>query len=189
MSKLIDYYPETLRDVHDLILEIAGEHATPDQIALRITEWLRHTWGGRTLTRQWWEFARKPESDADTLPLPYVASGELATVTSARGRELRLAAWQIIIAAQPSPGPCRLANAVAAGIELEWSRTSIYIPKGHSAERVLRNQQIWRSFSGLASIGQVIATSGLSQSSIYTINRRIRKEKDLFEQPSLFSLP
>ncbi|GFO67902.1 hypothetical protein GMLC_14810 [Geomonas limicola] len=188
---IIDHYPETLRDIHDKILDaISGDEVTSTDaaIAVHVTEWIRRNWGARTLTRKWWGMLRG-EVDGDQ-------SGTLVEVSadpvgSLRGRELRAAAWVILSGSramwieQGRRGICEVASLIAVTVEAEWTRTTIYIPSGKEVDRAIRDAHVWRAFGGLADIDGVISTFRLSQRQIYDIVKRVQGKRDRQEQPVL----
>lgn len=190
MSLIIDHYPETLRDMHDKILDaISGDNVTEPAVAIsvHVTEWIRRNWGARTLTRKWWGLKAAVE-DQESGILIAVAPD---LVRSQRGQELRAAAW-CILAGSPALWTahgwrdiCCVATVIAFTVESEWSRTAIYIPSGKEVDRAIRDAEVWRDFGSLATIDRVIAKHGLSQRQIYDIAKRVQDQKDLREQPSL----
>jgi Mor family transcriptional regulator len=187
MNRLVDHYPETLRDIYDkiedLIISTHGNFLSVD-IPLYITEWIRKNWSGRTLIPGWWGRILA-EDHIDQGTLIDVAADSLRTM---RGRELRAVVWSILalqVAGQVT-GICRLATAIAQLVETEWSRQPVYIPKAPEVDRAFRDALVWQQFSGFANIDRVVIGHGLSQSSIYTIYRRLQKDREAREQPSLF---
>jgi len=185
MSLIIDYYPETLRDIHDKILyAITGEEVTAPAaaIAVQVTEWIRHNWAARTLTRKWWGLMG---GGADAGQSGTLIEVSVDPVRSHRGRQLRAVAWGIL-ATSPDGWRdiCRVATVIAVAVESEWSRTTIYIPSGKEVDRAIRDAGVWLDFSHLDTIDRVIAKYGLSQRQIYEIARRVQDDRDLREQPS-----
>ena len=187
---IIDHYPETFRDIHDKILEaIAGETPSPQAaaIAVHVTEWIRHNWAGRTLTRKWWGPLGGAVDRDQSGTLIEVSADR---VRSLRGRELRTVAWTIL-ASSPAlwvdgwRDICRIATTIAVAVESEWSRTVIYVPSAKEVDRAIRDAQVWRDFDKLSTIDRVIDKYGLSQRQIYDIAKKVQDEKDLREQPSL----
>lgn len=174
---------ETLYNMRDRIAELLQDRgyadSTADRIAGSIIDWLRTHWGGRTLTRQWWNFAAGSGPNEGTGELLRV---EGDAVKSQRGRELRAVVWGIMVVA-PLPGICHAATAIAALVEHDWA--TIYLPQGGHIDRRDRDRQVGQKFAGLGSIDQVIAL-GVSQSRAYEINRRTQRERDKKEQPGLF---
>lgn len=185
-----DYYPETLREIYDHIVEAINGDASSDQaaaIAVHVTEWIRHNWAGRTLTRKWWGPAGGVADPEQSGILIEVAADP---VRSIRGRELRAVAWTILASSTTMwvggrRGICRIANAIALAVESEWSRTTIYVPSAKEVDRAIRDAQVWRDFDDLSTIDRVIDKYGLSQRQIYDIAKKVQAEKDLREQPSL----
>jgi hypothetical protein len=192
MSLIIDHYPETLRDMHDKILQaIAGEDDATSldaAISVHVTEWIRRNWGARTLTRKWWGMLKGDVIDEQSGTLVDVAADP---VCSTRGRELRAAAWYILAgsrtlwADQGRRGICHTATLIAVTVEQEWTRTTIYIPSGKEVDRAIRNSQVWRAFGGLATIDSVIEKFRLSQRQIFDIAKRVQDDRDRREQPAL----
>lgn len=190
-NNIIDHYPETLRDIYDkldeTIVELEANSGTYD-IALHVTEWIRKNWSGRTLIPSWWGQGTGPLTTSEGLPpsdqeLPGLDATDdpLRTI---RGRELRLAAWEIM-ALRGHPRCCHVATALAARVESEWSRVQVYVPKAERVDRAIRDAAVWRDFGGFGSIGRVVQAYNLSQSAIYDIARRVQKEKNAREQPGL----
>lgn len=182
---IIDYYPDTLRDIHDKILDaISGDDITSADaaVAYQVTEWIRSKWGARTLTRKWWGMVGDGVADLRSGTLIEVKGDP---VCSLRGRELRAAAWSILALSQHGGRDiCQIASMIAVTVEAEWSRTAIYIPQGKEVDRAIRDAAVWRRFNGLSTIDRVIEEFKLSQRQIYDIKKRIQDDKDLREQPS-----
>lgn len=189
----IDIYPEILRATHHELVEALVDAGVAEQpaadVALQVVEWIRGNWGGRTLTRIWWGFPtgkQTPDAETSAELLP-VASDP---VKSFRGREVRTVAWSILVQ-QPAPlaGVCRLASLIALTVERCLALIGgggSYIPKAAEVDRAQRDQDVWSRFHWLGNIDQVIARTGLAQSQLYAIKRRVQKERDAREQPSLF---
>lgn len=187
-NSLLDFYPEILRATHNEIVEalveagVANEAAA--EIAIQVVEWIRKNWGGRTLTRIWWTFdGRGADQETTTDTLPGVQARQ-DPVKSLRGRELRAAAWGIV-ALLPAADCCRLASTVAQTVEGCLALGVIYIPKGEEVDRAIRDQLVYNKFRWLGNIDQVIDRTGLSQSQLYAIKRRVQKEREEREQPGL----
>lgn len=180
---------ETLSLMRDGIAELLQERGLPEaaaaSITVRVIDWLRKNWGGRTLTRQWWGFvisgkqATGIEIDGELFQV------HADPVKSKRGRELRAVVWGILISHPSSliSHPCRVATAITALIENEWA--TIYVPRGDDLDRQARNRKIHHEFSGLGRIDEMMP-HGLSQSTLYAINKRISDAKEKREQPGLF---
>ncbi|MFH1027800.1 MAG: Mor transcription activator family protein [Pseudomonadota bacterium] len=185
MANISDHYPETLRDMYDklneTLIELEAVSETVD-IALHCTEWIRANWSGRTLIPSWWEAISPPAVDTEQ-ELPGVEV-VIDPVRTRRGRELRLAAWEIM-ALRGLPRSCEVAGAIAARVEAEWSRVQVYVPKAAAVDRAIRDAAVWRDFGGFHTIGKVVQAYNLSQSVIYDIARRVQKDKDAREQPGL----
>ncbi len=183
---------ETLYNMRDRIAELLQERdvaeAAAELIAGHIIDWLRKSWGGRTLTRQWWGFvngglqATSLEVDGELFP---VFSDP---VKSHRGRELRAVVWEILCRGKKSFAPtggriCYLATEIAALVEQEWA--TIYVPKGEEIDRQARDREIYKAFDGLGNIDKMTAL-GISQSTAYEVYNRVRTEKVKREQPELW---
>lgn len=187
MNRLVDHYPETLRDIYDKLVETIAElQATSPvvDVAFYATEWVRTNWSGRLLIPGWWGICTE-QSDADrtgTLPGISVA---IDPVRSERGRDLRLAVWEIM-AVRGLPRSCHVATAIAARVEAEWSGDKIYVPKAKQVDRAIRDARIWREFGGLPTVDRIIHEHKISQSDVYRIFRRLQKDKDAREQLTLF---
>jgi len=186
MSNIIDHYPESLRDLYDKLDETLielGEEPAAVNIALYVIEWIRKHWNRRVLTPGWWGVVpTEPASDGEQdLPGVDITPDPVRTV---RGRELRLAIWEII-AMQRLARSCRLATALAARVEAEWSHHPIYVPIARKVDRAVRDAAIWRDFGGYRTIDMVVERHNLSQSVIYDVFRRLQKEKAAREQPTL----
>lgn len=185
MAKIKDRYPETLRDIHDKVEEVLLEAAVPAEIAaavaVQVTEWIRRTWGGRTLTRQWWQ--RVMTAPVDDQPQLITEAPPADPVKSVRGRDLRAYAWACLVPFR-LPGTCRLATAITALVESEWGG-GIYVPAAPEIDRELRDLAVWQKFAGLSSFDGIIQGHKVSQARIYEIYRRVQKDKDRIEQPGL----
>ncbi|MRR33173.1 hypothetical protein EG829_00535 [bacterium] len=184
MANIIDHYPETLRDLHDKLAETLEEMGVePGDIAFQVVEWIRRTWNRRVLIPSWWGAVPAEPAAAGEQDLPGVGV-EPDPVRTLRGRELRTAAWEIM-ALRGLPGSCRVATALAARVEAEWSRHQVYVPIARNVERAARDAAIWQDFGGFKTIDRVVATHNVSQSVAYDIFRRLQREKNAREQPTL----
>lgn len=185
--KLIDHYPPTLRWAYDLIAETVidnGAASDTVDIAWYVTEWIRANWSRRILTPSWWGPAETRGEEGAELPGIKPAADRVKTE---RGRELRLVVWEIIVARAPETKQvCYLATAIARCVEDHWSKgRGVYIPHAACVDRAVRDAQVWRDFGGLSTIDRVIDVHQVSQNVIYTIFRRLQKDKDAREQPPL----
>jgi Mor family transcriptional regulator len=185
MSNIIDHYPESLRDLYDKLIESLEELEVPgtSDIAFNVVEWIRKHWNRRVLTPGWWGVIPTEPAAAGEQDLPGVdvASDPVRTM---RGRELRLAIWEIV-ALRGLARSCHVASALAVRVEAEWSHHPIYVPIARNVDRAVRDASIWRDFGGFSSIGAVVEKHNISQSVIYGVYRRLQKEKDAREQPTL----
>jgi len=188
--RLVEHYPETLRDIYDKIDEvIIAAEAKPGcmDIALHVTEWIREHWSRRTLIPAWWGCAEvKPDTDDTDEILPGVEI-QVDPLRTMRGRELRDVVLGILLT-DPNAivsRPCHLATDIAALVENEWSRIQVYIPKAAAVDRAIRDARIYADFNGFSTIDRVVTVHNLSQSSIYEVFRRLQKDKDAREQPLL----
>jgi hypothetical protein len=183
-NNIIDHYPESLRDLYDKLiesLEELGESGETLEVAFNVTEWIRKHWNRRVITPGWWGVIRAEEEPGELLPNVEVVADPIRTL---RGRELRLAIWEIM-ALRGLPRSCRVASTLAAKVEAEWSRHPIYVPIARSVDRAVRDAAIWRDFNGFGTISHVIEKHNLSQSVIYDVYRKLQKEKESREQPAL----
>ena len=187
--RLVDHYPETLRDIYDKIEEViaqAGANPAAMDMALHVTEWVRKNWSGRTLIPSWWGAAEAMPAAEESDILPGVVP-QIDPLRTMRGRELSDVTLGILLT-DPNARvahPCHLATAIAARVEGEWSRTQLYIPKGSAVDRAIRDSRIWTDFRGFGTIGEVVTSHKVSQSVIYNIFRRIQKKKKENEEPPL----
>lgn len=183
---------ETLYEMRDRIAELLLEHGinefSAEAISDRIIDWLRKSWGGRSLTRQWWGFVNgglqssSIEMDGELFP---VFSDP---VKSVKGRELRAVVWAELADAPPFlkgglGGICRIATEITALVEQEWA--TIYVPKGEEIDRQARDREIYKAFNGLGDIDKMTAL-GISQSTAYEVYNRIAATRSKREQPELF---
>jgi Mor family transcriptional regulator len=183
---------ETLYNMRDRIAELLQDHgmdeAISEAVAGQIIDWLRKSWGGRSLTRQWWGFvtgglqASSIEVDGELFPM------FSDPVKSRRGRELRAVVWATLVFSRSAeraiiPRPCYLATEIAALVEHEWA--TIYVPKGEEIDRQTRDREIYKAFDGLGNIDKMTAL-GVSQSTAYEVYKRVAAEKVKREQPELF---
>lgn len=185
MARLIDYYPEILREIYDVLEAAVKEAGYPDETAdviLQVTEWMRKNWSRRTLIPSWWGVVEIASDEAD-LPGVEVQSDRVRTL---RGRELRAVVWGFVVTVMPNAArPCELASLIAATVEIHWSTQRTYIPAAAAVDRFLRDLMIWRDFSGFSSLDRVVAKHDVCQSVIYEIFRRVQRDKDAREQPLL----
>jgi len=185
--KLVDCYPELLRDIYDKIEDLVAEAgaASPTvDIAWYTTEWIREHWSGRYLIRAWWghgEPAADPEGE--NLPGINIQIDQLRTV---RGRELRDAVLEVLLLKASHVRPCHLATAISALVEKEWSTKKVYVPFSPAVDRTIRDLAVWQDFGGgMADIEKVVNKHGLSQSSIYDAFRRVQKARKEEQEPTL----
>lgn len=183
-NNIIDHYPESLRDLYDKLIECLeelGEAGETFEVAFSVTEWIRKHWNRRVITPGWWGVLQAEEPPGELLPNVETVADPVRTL---RGRELRLVIWEIM-ALRGLPRSCRVASALAAKVEAEWSRHPIYVPIARKVDRAVRDALIWRDFNGFSSIGAVVEKHNLCQSVIYDVFRKLQKEKEAREQPSL----
>jgi hypothetical protein len=181
--------------MRDRIAELLQERGLPEAEAIaaagRMIDWLRKSWGGRTLTRQWWGFAKGGEGgtvNGEENLLPFTPHPSLLSdpVKSKRGRELRAVVWGIL-ALHPSPFTinriCFSATEIAAMVERDWA--TVYVPLGEDLDRQARDQEIYKAFDGLGRMEKCTAL-GVSQSTAYERFRRMAADTEKREQPGLF---
>ena len=185
--KLVDHYPEILRDIYDKIEDLiidAGQTSSTVDIALYVTEWIREHWSGRYLLRTWWcHLDGSADTTTGILPAVKVQVDQLRTV---RGREFRDVVLSIVLTKIQSGRPCYLAVAIAELVEKEWSTKKIYVPFGANVDRAIKDLQIWQDFGGgMADIEKVVAKHNICQTSIYEAFRRVQDAKKEREQPKL----
>lgn len=184
MADIINHYPETLRDIHDKLVETLDELGLePGDIAFQVVEWIRRNWNRRVLIPSWWGAVPAEPAAAGEQDLPGVEV-ETDPVRTLRGRELRAAVWEIA-ALRGLSGSCHVATALAARVESEWSHHQVYVPIASNVERAVRDAAIWQDFGGFKTIDRVVEKHNVSQSVAYDIFRRLQKEKNAREQPTL----
>jgi hypothetical protein len=173
---------ETLLEMRDRLQLLLQDNGLPEDqaggISWQIIHWLRLSWGGRTLTRQWWGFSSSAPLLEEQQALLNVTADP---VKSRRGRELRAVVWSILVASNLAPRSCFTASDIAVLIETEWS--GIYLPKGDELDREERDRQLYEMFDGMGTIDRIRETLGLSQSRAYETYKRILTEKSNREQP------
>lgn len=182
MPEIIDLYPETLRDIHDKLVETLEEMGLePGDVAVQVVEWIRRNWNRRVLVPSWWGPVPAEPAGDEVLPGVNVESDPVRTM---RGRELRAAAWEIV-ALRGMAHPCRVATALASRVEEEWTGEYVYVPIAREVERAIRDAAIWRDFGGFGTIDALVTKYNLCQSCVYDAFRKLQKEKSLREQPAL----
>ncbi|MCM0081799.1 hypothetical protein L4X63_09375 [Geomonas sp. Red32] len=184
--KLVDCYPELLRDIYDKIEDLLQESQalSPDlDIAWETCEWIREHWSGRYLIRTWWGHGDAGPHDSESADLPGLAI-QVDSLRTARGRELRDVIMGILF--RISIGrPCDFAVAIAALVEAEWSTKKIYVPLAPEVDRAIKDHAIWQDFTGFSGIERVVAKHRICQAAIYNAFRRVQKAKKEHEEPPL----